>query len=53
MKRTLNLRSEALTELVADELAEVGGGQAITQYCNTLQYCNILTLPLLVCLRPR
>lgn len=51
MTRTLNLRREQLAELRSDELAEVVGG--ITQYCNTLQFCVIPTLPLLVCLGPR
>jgi hypothetical protein len=50
MKRTLSLRGETLTELAAPELAEIGGG-AITQYCNTIHFCNIPTLPLLVCIR--
>jgi len=48
MKRTLTLRRDALTELATDDLAVVVGG--ITQNCNTLQFCDIPTLPLLVCL---
>lgn len=52
MKRTLRLSSETLTELTATDLAGIAGG-AITQWCNTLQFCNIITLPLLVCLDPR
>jgi len=48
MKRTLTLRRDALTELASDDLAVVVGG--ITQNCNTLQFCDIPTLPLLVCL---
>jgi hypothetical protein len=50
MKRTLNLRRDELTELTTADLAEIDGGYQITQNCNTLQYCNIPTIPLLVCL---
>lgn len=51
MNRTLNLRRDELAELATDELASIAGG--ITQWCNTLQYCHVITLPLYVCLDPR
>lgn len=51
MKRTLVLRRDTLTELAATDLAAIAGGEAITQWCNTLQFCAIPTLPLLVCIR--
>ncbi len=50
MKRSLSLRGEHLVELSTDELGIVVGG--ITQWCNTLQYCNIPTLPAYRCLPP-
>lgn len=53
MDRTLTLRRNHLTELATDELAEVGGGDAITQHCNTIHFCAIPTLPLAVCLERR
>lgn len=49
MNRTLRLHRDELTELTATDLAEVVGG--ITQYCNTIHFCAIPTLPLAVCLR--
>jgi hypothetical protein len=49
MKRTLSLTRETFTELNDGELAGIAGG--ITQNCNTLQFCAIPTLPLLVCLK--
>ncbi|HEX8001059.1 MAG TPA: hypothetical protein VF519_00020 [Mycobacteriales bacterium] len=52
MKRSLNLHREELAELTATELGEVGGGYQITQWCNTLQYCHIPTIPLYGCLPP-
>ena len=48
MDRALRLRRERLTELTANELEVVVGG--ITQNCNTLHFCHIPTLPLLVCI---
>lgn len=53
MNRTLTLRRDRLTELASDELAGIGGGDAITQNCNTLHFCDIPTLPLFVCIGPR
>ena len=50
MKRTLRLSRETLTELSTTELANVAGGDAITQNCNTLHFCVIPTLPLFVCI---
>lgn len=49
MNRTLRLHRDTLTELTSTDLAEVVGG--ITQNCNTLHFCVIPTLPLLVCLK--
>lgn len=53
MKRTLSLSRETLVELAAADLAEVAGAHAITQNCNTLDFCNIPTLPVRVCLQPQ
>ena len=48
MKRTLALHRDELVELTPAELGGIAGG--ITQNCNTLHFCAIPTLPLLVCL---
>lgn len=49
----LRLNRDTLTELTPADLAEVGGGDAITQWCNTIHFCHIPTLPLAECLDPR
>jgi hypothetical protein len=52
VKRTLNLRSEVLSELTTDEMRGVVGGTtyACTRYeCPTLDHC-IPTLPINICL---
>ncbi len=51
MKRTLTLRRDTLSDLTSEDLAGVVGG--ITQNCNTLQYCDIPTLPLYPCLETK
>ena len=51
MKRTLRLHRDALTELTPSDLADVVGAEAITQYCNTIHFCDIPTLPLRDCLK--
>ena len=59
MKRTLRLRSEALTELTPAELGSVAGGDDslhtcyCTRYdCFSLDACPIPTLPIRECFRP-
>jgi hypothetical protein len=51
MKRTLVLRCDTLTELAAADLENVVGAYQITQNCNTLDFCNIPTLPVRVCVK--
>jgi len=51
MKRTLVLRRDTLTELAANDLANVVGAYQITQNCNTLDFCVFPTLPVRVCIQ--
>lgn len=49
MKRTLSLRKDVLTALSDDELAALGGGEAITApWCPVI--VGRVTMPLLTCL---
>lgn len=50
MDRTLRLRRDTLTELATNDLANVVGAQLITQWCNTIHFCDFPTLPARDCL---